>query len=138
MVTVEIKPKLKLNLEEILDGVAKLDLKDLENFHLKVGGLLSSRKAKSIPEREQFLIEKITGQFLPEKENKQFKALLKKQETASLSEQDNEAYQQLLQLVQNKSLQRLTWLVELSQLRGEPIATTMEKVGIKAVNPYNV
>lgn len=138
MVTVEIKPKIKLDLEEILDGIAKLDLKDIENFHLKVGGLLSSRKAKSLTEREQQLVEKINGEFLPQKDTFRFENLAKKRETGSLSNEEKSECQHLLEYIQNRSLQRLAWLVELCQLRGESLAKTMEDLGVKAVNPYNV
>jgi len=137
MPTVELKPRIKLDIDEILNGIAALDTSDLENFHLKVGGLLSSRKAKSIPDREHALVKKITGAFLPAQKSKRFEELFQKQESSTLSGEEKTEYQYLLQLVQNKSLQRLAWLVELCQLRGEPISQTMEKLGIQAVNPYN-
>jgi hypothetical protein len=138
MITVEIAPKIKLDIEEILNGIAKLNTNELESFHLKVGGLLSKRKAKSIPERESELMEKITGAFLPQPESRSFELLLEKKSTATLTEEEQSAYKQLLHIVQNRSMQRLAWLVELCQLRGESIAVTMQRLGIKAVKPYNV
>ncbi|MCB0520157.1 MAG: hypothetical protein H6577_03075 [Lewinellaceae bacterium] len=137
MIAVEIKPEVKVDLDEILDGVSKLKTKDLENFHRKIGGMLSSRKAKSIPEREEYLTAKIKGEFLPKKTSSKFEALLEKSAAKTLSPEEEKEYQQLLEVAQNKSLQRLTWLVELCQLRGEALSDTMDKLGIKAINPFN-
>lgn len=137
MGAIEIKPDVKVNLEEILQGVSKLNLHDLEQFHQKVGGLLSIRKARSIPEREHALTAKITEEFLPKKSSQKFELLLEKHRSGTISPSETTEYQELLQITQNKALQRLALLVELSQLRGESLSDTMDKLGIEAVNPFN-
>lgn len=125
-------------MEEILHGISKLNTPELLRFHQKVGGLLSRRDAKAIPEREQALVEKLTGEFLPSQDGQRFESLLEKRAKGALPEEDKPEFDRLLQLVQNQSLQRLAWLVELCHLKGEPISKTMKRLGIKAVNPYNV
>ena len=137
MTTIEIKPEIKVGLDEIMDGVSKLTTPELENFHRRVGGLLSGRKAKSLPGRERVLIAKIREEVLPAGARRQFEALREKGGHAALSVKEHREYKRLLREIEAKSLERLTCLVELSQLRGASLAETMEQLGLKAVNPYN-
>ena len=54
-----------IGIDTILNDVAKLDTKDLETFHQRVGGVLSLRKSKPVKEKEKDLVKKILRVAIP-------------------------------------------------------------------------
>ena len=126
-----------IGIESILTDVAKVDTKDLEAFHKKVGGLLSLRKSRPVKEKEEELVRQIQSEFLHVEDHNRFLVLFKKKELDDLTETERMEYHALLQIIENKSIKRLAMLIELSHLRGASLHDTMKLLGLKAVNPYN-
>jgi len=59
MPTVQVISAVDIELEQVLDSVAKLELPELEQFASEVNRLLARRRTPSLPGREAELIESI-------------------------------------------------------------------------------
>ena len=59
MPTVQIVSEVNIDLHTVLDGVAQLDLPELERFASDVNSLVAQRKAPYLPQREARLLQEI-------------------------------------------------------------------------------
>ena len=65
MPTVQIVSEVKIDLHTVLDGVAQLELPELERFASDVNSLVARRKAPYLPQRDARLLQKINRGIAP-------------------------------------------------------------------------
>ncbi|MCF8243810.1 MAG: hypothetical protein K9J37_02160 [Saprospiraceae bacterium] len=135
MATIELKPKLKVELNEILNGVAQLDVKELESFFKRIGTLLAHRKTSHLPEREFQLLTEI-NKGLPEEHRQQYLLLKDKRQQETLSATEAKQLAAMTQEIEQIGVKRLECLVELAKLRGVEVNTLMTQLGIQAPLAY--
>ena len=130
-----MKAQIQLDLNAVMEGIAKLDLKDLESFASKVNYLIARKKASEMPERMVFLLEKInTG--LPDEIQEKYLTLIEKSANETLSETEHMQLLQLIPKVEAKQVERLKYLIELAHLKNISVDQLMEQLGITP--PTNV
>ena len=130
-----MKAQIQLDLNAVMEGIAKLDLKDLESFASKVNYLIARKKASEMPERMGFLLEKInTG--LPDEIQEKYLTLIEKSANETLSETEHMQLLQLIPKVEAKQVERLKYLIELAHLKNISVDQLMEQLGITP--PTNV
>jgi hypothetical protein len=135
MTTVELKPQLKVELNDILNGISQLDVKELESFFNRVGTLLAHRKTRHLSERESQLLSEInTG--LPDEHRKKYLALKEKRQTGTLSDSELKDLISMTEEIEQVGVRRLENLAELAKLRGVEVRDLMKQLGIQAPLAY--
>ena len=120
MAEVEIKSNIKLGLTEILEGISKLEIDELELFLKEVSGILAQKKNKTTTKREATLLKKIKSDY-PEKLKKQYQLLHSKMESGEITEKEQKELIELSDQFEAMDAKRLQYLLELSELRGQPL-----------------
>ncbi|NKQ37457.1 MAG: STAS/SEC14 domain-containing protein [Chloroflexi bacterium] len=129
MATVQVTSEVNIELDKVLDGVAKLDTLELEQFLSQVSILLARRKAPSLPEREAELLQEI-NQSLPTVYQQRYDELAAKLQANDITPEE---YQELLQLIDQIELadaERVQCLIELAQLRNLSLDELMNQLNI--------
>lgn len=132
MTTVELKPDVKYDIEEVLSGVSKLNTPELENFLQEVAYLLAKRKAKMLSKRESELLSQIGERLLPAELQKRYDALYNKLRSENISETEHTELKQLSKQLEKNAVKRMRSMIELSALRKISLDELMEQLGIKA------
>lgn len=125
-----------IELEQVLQGVAKLDTPELERFLSQVGILLARRKAPSIPQREAVLLQKINKPLLSAPAQTQYQHLSQKLHTDTITPTEHEDLLKLVDSIEQADAERLQALFELAQLRNLPLDTLMQQLGIQTPAPH--
>lgn len=135
MTSIEIKPKVKVELNEILDGISQLDTKELETFFKRVGMLLAHRKAPHLSEQEFRLLKEI-NRTLSLAHQQRYLSLKEKRIQGILSQAEAEELMAMIEEIEQVGVKRLECLVELAKLRGVGLPELKEQLGIKAPLAY--
>jgi hypothetical protein len=130
MTTVQVVSKIDIDLNELLDGVAKLDTPELERFVYEVGGVLARRRAVSLPVREAELLRAV-NQGTPPAVRRRVHDLSAKLEDETLSPDEHTELLGMVDLIEQADAERLASLIELAQLRGESLDALMDRLGIR-------
>lgn len=135
MSTIEVKPHVKVQLNEILAGISTLDVRELESFFNQVGTMLARRKTPHLTEREhQLLLEINKGLSLEHRRN--YLNLKEKSLAQKLNELERQELLALSDEIEQAGARRLAYLVELSKLRGVSLKEVMNQLGIKTPLAY--
>ena len=134
MPMVQVVSEVKVDLNQLLDGIAQLDLPELERFSFKVSNLVAQRKSPYLPQRESELLQQI-NLSLPAEKRQRYAELNAKllDETITLAE--NQELGELIEKIEQADVERLQALVELAQLRNMSLARLMEQIGVSR-SPY--
>jgi hypothetical protein len=129
MPMVQVVSEVKVDLNQLLDGIAQLDLPELERFSFKVSNLVAQRKSPYLPQRESELLQQI-NLSLPAEKRQRYAELNAKllDETITLAE--NQELGELIEQIEQADVERLQALVELAQLRNMSLARLMEQIGV--------
>lgn len=136
MTTVQLQSEIKIELDEVLDGVSKLDTPELEHFLTEVSVLLAQRKVSNFSKAESRLLQKI-NQHLPVQTQKRYQQLTKKRQNEDITTEEYEELLALVDTVEQADAERLQALIELSQLRKTSLENLMEKLGITFPDPHD-
>ncbi|MFQ6057391.1 MAG: STAS/SEC14 domain-containing protein [Anaerolineae bacterium] len=129
MATVKVTSEINIELDEVLDGVAKLDTPELERFLSQVSILLARRKAPSLPEREAELLQKI-NQGLPTALQQRYDELSAKLQANTITSAEHQELLQLIDQIELADAERMQHLIELAQLRSLSLDELMNQLGI--------
>ncbi len=135
MPSIVVKPKVEVNLTDILAGISTLNVRDLEAFFNQVGTLLVQRKTPHLAEREFQLLAEINKGLSPDHRRK-YLTLKDKHRVKNLSEAERQELSAMTGEVERAGVRRLECLVELSKLRGVELKDLMNQLGIKAPLAY--
>lgn len=134
MPSIEIKPAIKVRMEEILDGISHLDTPDLEIFLREVGHLLAKRKATTLSKRETQLLLKINEAVFPDDVQKEYDELYKKLSSEKISPQQHQRLLVLIKQREESGVEKLACLIELAQLKKVSLSTLLDQLGIQSIS----
>ena len=123
MAEVEIRSNIKLGMADLLEGIAKMDTKDIELFLKEVANILSQKKKQPVSKssQEQLLIKKIKKAY-PAKLNKAYHALSSKLEAGEkLTHQEKVKLTTITNQFEALDAERLQYLLELAASRGQSL-----------------
>ncbi len=130
MPTMHVTSTVDIELTQVIDSVAKLELSDLEAFAAEVNSLLARRKAPGLSQRETQLLEIINRG--PSLELRQRYALLnEKLQDENLSNEEQAELIGLVEQIEAYDVERLKSLIDLAQLRGVSLDTVMDQLDIQ-------
>ncbi|MBE9210655.1 STAS/SEC14 domain-containing protein [Nostoc sp. LEGE 06077] len=128
-----VKVEVQLSSEELLKAVEQLNLSELEQFVSQVIVLQAQRKATGLPQAEAELLLKINQGISPNIQ-RDYKELIAKRDDETLTEDEYEKLLLLTEQIEKIQAQRIENLADLAHLRGIPLTTLMEHLGIHSTN----
>ncbi|MCD4693555.1 MAG: hypothetical protein K8R79_11615 [Calditrichales bacterium] len=129
MTTLQVTSEINIELNKVLDGMARLDIFELERFLWQASILLAQRKAPNLPKRETKLLQKI-NRGLPATLQKRYDELTVKLRSETLEAIE---HQELLKLIEQTELadaERMKHLIELAGLRNVSLDVLMNQLDI--------
>jgi hypothetical protein len=133
MPSIEIKSAIKVEMDEILDGISNLKTPELETFLQEVAHLLAKRKHKTLSKRESELLLKINEPHLLNGEQEEYDLLYQKLENETISPTEHQRLLELIQLKEKKGVEKMQCLVELAQIRKVSLKALMNELGIHSI-----
>lgn len=130
MPRVELQPTIEIDLEDILQGIAQLEIDELEKFTDRVMDLRASRRAPRLSKEETELFLKI-NYALPIKMRQRYEELNEKLHDEAISAEEHREFLELVEQIKLADAERLHRLIELAQLRNVPVETLMDQLGIR-------
>jgi hypothetical protein len=130
MPKVHVTSQIEIDLDEVLQGLARLGTKELEQFVDKVIALRAQRSAPGLPKDEMELLQQI-NRGLPANIRQRYDALNAKLHDETITPQEHEELLTLIDRIELTDAERMQSLVVLAQLRGVSVDTLMEQLGIR-------
>ena len=134
MTTIQVKSEVKIDIEQLMDGVAQLDTPALENLLSQVSLVLAQRKAPRLPKQESMLLQKI-NLGASDVIHKRYRELQAKLHHETISADEHQELLELIDEVELADAKRLQALLELAQLRQVSLDDLMHQLGIHAPQP---
>lgn len=133
MPRVELQPTIEVDLEDILAGIARLDMDELERFTDRVMDLRASRRAPRLSKAESDLLRKI-NQGVSSEMWQRYESLNQKLLEETISPEEHQEFLRLVEQIELSDSERLFHLIELSRIRGVSVDSLMEQLGIRRSN----
>ena len=124
-----IQVEANLSPDELLAAVQQLSLPELEVFLDKARLLRAQRVAPVLSHSESALLNKINA-GIPAAILDPFRELKEKQESETLTEAEHVEYMHLVNAIEAHNVERLSWLIELAQLRQQTVTDLMHDLGL--------
>lgn len=137
MTMLQLTSEINIEIDEVLNGVAKLDTPDLERVLSEVSVLLARRKAPHLSADETMLLENI-NRGLPASAQQRYDKLTAKLLDESISTAEHEELLGLIEQVEAMDAERLQALIELAQIRHTSIDDLMNQLGIHSRARFHV
>jgi len=133
MVNLEIKSSVNVKIEEVLEAVRNLDTPELEDFFQQIAEIVVRRKNALSPNKEAELLTKINAPALPEKAQVEYEFLYGKLQSETINEEEYQRLSELMQKIEEKGVDRLKHLVELSKLKNKSLSELMIELKIENI-----
>jgi hypothetical protein len=130
MLKVQVMSQVELEIDELLQGVARLGSRELEQFADRVQALRAQRRTPSLPKREAELLQLI-NRGLPAEVRQRYDALNDKLHAETITGEEHQELLGLIEQVKQADAERLRSLVELAQLRQLSLDELMEQLGLR-------
>ena len=130
MPKVQFMSQIELDVDELLQGVARLGSRELEQFADRVQALRAHRRAPSLPKREAELLQLI-NRGLPTEVRQRYDALNDKLHAETITDEEHQELLGLIEQVKQADAERLRNLVELAQLRQLSLDELMDQLGLR-------
>lgn len=133
MSKVKLQPAISVEIDDILDGVARLETSELEFFTDRVMELRARRRAPSLPRDESDLLRKINRGISTE-DWQRYENLNQKLHEEAISAEERQEFLALVDKIEMADAERLFHLIELSRIRGISVDVLMDQLGIRRSN----
>jgi hypothetical protein len=129
MATVQIHSEIRLDIRQLLAGVAQLDTPELEQFLTSVSLLLSNRQESASLPSETDLQQSI-NQGLSSDTQQRYDALRSKLHSQSITPEEHQELLSLVDVVERSEAERLQHLIALSQMRKVSLDDLLKQLDI--------
>jgi hypothetical protein len=130
MPKVHVTSQIEIDLDEVLQGLARLGTKELEQFVEKVIALQAQRRAPSLSKDETELLQQINC-GLPANIQQRYDALNAKLHDETITSTEHEELLTLIDRIELADAERMQRLIALARLRGMSVDTLIEQLGIR-------
>ncbi len=130
MPTVQVTSRVEIDFEEVLQGMARLQMQDLERFVDRAIALQAQRRAPSLSRRETELLQKI-NQGLPTQIRQRYEELNDKLHEETILPEEHDELLQLVERVELADAERLQHLIELARIRNISVEELMSQLDIR-------
>jgi preprotein translocase subunit SecA len=125
-----VQGEFQLSMDELLNGVAKLDIPDLEQLISELLTLRARRVAPSLSKEESRLLEKI-NQGLPPELQQRYDELTARRQAETMTSAEHQELLALIDRIERADVERVQALTELAQRRGISVVKLMAELGIR-------
>ncbi len=119
-----------MDAQTLLKDVAQMPLIEMERFVQAVNGLIVQKQATDKSYRERFLLRKINETALGLEKTLRYQLLVQKLEAETITDAEYVEFMELADKEEKIRYERLTYLVELAELKSITLAQIMEKMGL--------
>jgi hypothetical protein len=130
MPKVQVISQIELDVDELLQGVARLGSGDLEQFADRVLALRARRRAPSLPKPEAELLQLI-NRGVPAEVRRRYDELNDKLHEETITAEEQQELLGLIEQIEQADAERLRHLAELAQLRQVPLDALMDQLGLR-------
>jgi hypothetical protein len=130
MPKVHITSQIEIDLDAVLQGLARLETTELEQFVETVIALQAQRRAPSLPKDETELLQQINC-GLPADIRQRYDALNAKLHDETITPQEHAELPTFIDRIELADAERMQRLIALAQTRGVSVDTLMEQLGIR-------
>lgn len=130
MLKLHVNSQISLNMEDLLEGIANLEISELEELADKIIDLRAERRVPSIPQDEAILLEKIKS-GVPSQVRRRYEQLLPKLLDESMSPAEHKEYLSLIDQIKLADAERMRNLIALAALRNSTIDIVMDELGLR-------
>jgi hypothetical protein len=130
MPKVHVTSQIEIDLDEVLQGLARLGTAELEQFVDRVIALQAQRHAPSLPQNETELLQQI-NRGLPANIQQRYDTLNTKLHDETITAQEHEELLTLIDRIELADAERMQHLIALARLRRVPVDTLMAQLGIR-------
>ena len=130
MPKVQVISQIELDVDELLQGVARLGSGDLEQFADRVLALRARRRAPSLPGREAELLQLI-NRGVPAELRRRYDELNDKLHEETITAEEQSELLGLIEQIEQADAERLRHLAELAELRQVPLDVLMDQLGLR-------
>jgi len=117
------------SIQELLTSAQQLNMRDLKTFSQQVSLFYAQRKSPHLSKREAELLQKI-NRGLPEELWQPYRQLLIKLHDENLTPEEHKMLIHISNQIEEINAERIGYLVELAQLREQPLPKVMDDLGI--------
>jgi hypothetical protein len=119
-----------MDAQNLLKDVAQMPLFEMERFVQAINGLITQKKTSDKSYRERFLLGKINQTILEKDKIVRYQFLVQKLEAETISDEEYAEFMHLTEEEEQIRLDRMTFLVELAQLRSLTLPQLMDNLGL--------
>ena len=119
-----------MDTQVLIQGVAEMPISEMERFVQQVDALIVQKKATDKNYRERFLLGKINQTVLSKEKIERYQKLVQKLEAETISKAEYKEFMKLTELEEQIRYERLTYLVELAQLKSITLPQLMDNLGL--------
>lgn len=130
MSRIELQPTIEIDLEDILQGIAQLEVAELEKFTDRVMDLRASRRAPRLSKAETDLFLKI-NYSVPTEVRRRYDELNEKLHDEAISAEEHQEFLELVEQIKLSDAERLHSLIELARIRRTTVDALMDQLGIR-------
>ena len=119
-----------MDAQTLLKDVAQMPLPEIERFVQSVNALITQRKSTDKTYQDRLLLRKINETILGTTKTKRYQLLVQKLEAETISDSEYKEFMQLAEEEETIRYERLTYIVELAQIRSITLPQLMENLGL--------
>jgi hypothetical protein len=129
MPKVQVTSQIEIDFDDVLEGVARLESSELEQFTEKVIALRAQRRAPNLPKNEADLLQKINRGISPEIRQR-YAELDAKLHAETITSAEQQELLKLTDQIELADAERIQDLIQLAHLRDISVDVLMAQLGI--------
>ena len=130
MRSIEVRKDIKLDVDELLQGLSDMDLDSLEKFSEALNHIIARRKSPKPPEKELELLDKIYQNFSSATQHR-YDALYQKLQEEKIAPAEHKELLGLVEQAEKHNAEWLKALAELAALRKVSVEQLKKDLGIE-------
>lgn len=130
MQTIEIQKGVQVGMEDLINGVSRMETPVLEKFMSTVNQILTGRKSAATTEREKELLDKIEN-VVPAFAKRRYNLLHAKLDKETISETEHNELLQIIDFMEERAVARVHLMAALAALRNVPLKELVEQLRTK-------
>ena len=130
MQTIEIQKGIRVGMEDLINGVSRMETPVLEKFMDTMNHILTGRKSVAASEREKELLDKIEN-VVPAFVKRRYNQLHAKLEKETISETEHKELLQVIDFMEERAVERTHLMAALAALRHITLKELTEQIRSK-------
>ena len=127
-----------MDTQSLLSNADQMPVTELEAFVQQLNALITRKKTTDKSLRDTILLDKINQTVLDKAKRECYQSLIYRMEMETISDMEHTELLKLVEQEEKIRVKRLTYLIELAQLRNIPLPQLMKNLELPKPTPPNV